>query len=214
MEKSNEIEKILNDLIGEKASVNIIENDLPEKVIFEPSYVVSISPSAPASRSINRSSIEEDMVYLYEFLRNNESLKIRKDFSIEIDNLKELFENSVEKEFVLELRDKEFPRTIVNISIKKEGSYKLRSYYEFASCDEKCLKERLASQKSAKLDVYLEKVFLFEVPELNYLLNELHFIFPKGKLIFGKKFRYESLNDPVYCYLYLNKPKTKKGGKK
>jgi hypothetical protein len=208
-----EIEKILSDIFGEKVSANILENDLPEKAIFEPSYVFSISPSIPNFRPINRFSIEEDMIYLYELLRNNEILKMRKDFSIEIDNLKELFENSVEKEFVLKLKDKEFPRTIVDIVIKKDGSYRLRSHYEFALCDEKCLKERLASQRGAKINVHLEKVFLFEVPELNYLLNELRFIFPKGNLIFGKKAIYGSFDEPVFCYLHLNKPKTKRGGK-
>jgi hypothetical protein len=214
MEKSSGIEKILSDIIGEKVLVNILKNDLPEKAIFEPSYVFSISPTIPNFRSVNRYSIEEDMVYLYEFLSGSKVFKIRKDFSIEVDNLKDLFENSVEKKFILDLKDKEFPRTIVDVRLKKDGSYSLRSYYEFAYCDEKCLKEILASQKSAKIDVYLEKAFLFEVPELNYLLHEVHFIFPQGKLVFGKKTLYESIDDPVFCYLYLNKPKTKRGGKK
>jgi hypothetical protein len=214
MKVSNEIEKILSNIIGEKVSLNILESDLPEKAIFEPSYVFSVSSTIPNFRPINRYSIEEDMIYLYEVLRNSEILKVRKDLSIEVDNLKDLFENSVEKKFVLELKDKEFSRTIVDIRLKKDGSYSLQSYYEFASCDEGCLKETLALQKRAKIDVYLEKVFLFEVPELNYLLNELYFIFSQGKLIFGKKTLYESFDEPVFCYLYLNKPKTKRGGKK
>lgn len=220
MEKvKEEVGKIVSELIGDDFSIKVLEEDLPEKVVFYPSYALSFSRSTPVARS-TRYSLEEDMVYLYEIFQNGDILKVNKDFSIEVNNLKELFDNSVEKKFVWNLKvSGEFStRNTIDIYVKKDGSYNLHSYYDFPFCEEDCLKESLASQKSGKIIVYLQKAFLFEVPELNYLANELHFVFPRGKLVFGKKFFYKVSDKSVFCYLSLIRPVIeikigKRGGK-
>jgi len=206
MEKvKKEIEKIFSELLEAEFSIKVLAEDLPEKAVFQPSYVFSFSSSIPALRKFNSFSIEEDMVYLYEIFRNNEVLKVNKDFSIEVRNLKELFENSVEKKFVWDLKiSSEFiTKNIIDIYVKKDGSYYLNSYYGF---EESFLKERLALKKRGKIVVYLQKSFLFEVPELKYIVNELNFIFPRGKLVFGRKSLYEDFEKPIFCYLEFTKP--------
>jgi len=212
-----ETEKIASELIGTEFSIKVLEEDLPEKAVFYPSYAFSFSPSIHVSRSA-RYSLEEDMVYLYEVFRDSGIFKVNKDFSIEANNLKELFDNSVEKKFVWDLKSScEFTtKNIIDVYVKNDGSYSLHSYYDFAFCEEKCLKEKISSQKSGKIIVYLQKAFLFEVPELNYLANELHFVFPRGKLIFGKKYFYEASDEPIFCYLYFIKPviEIKVGGRR
>jgi len=209
MEKlKEEVEKIASDLISTEFSIKVLEEDLPEKVVFQPSYDYSRLSSTPTFRPSIRYSLEEDMVYLYELFKDSEVFKVKKDLSIEVNNLKELFDNSVEKKFVWDLKisGKLVKREIIDIHVKNDGSYRLNSYYDSFFCENDCLKEKLASQKNGKITVYLEKVFLFEVPALNYIVNELNFIFPKGKLIFGKKYFHGIYEDPVFCYLKFNKP--------
>ncbi len=221
MEKvKEEVEKIVSELIGSEFSIKVLEEDLPEKVTFQPSYVFSFSSSMSTIRPFVRHSIEEDMLYLYEVLQNSEVFKVNKDFSIEVDNLKELLNNSAEKKFVWDLKrtGKFTTRNIIDVYVKKDGSYRLNSFYDSSFCEEKCLKERLSSQKNGKITVYLQKAFLFEVPKLGYLINELNFIFPKGKLVFGRKSFYEVSENSVFCYLEFAKPtieiKIGKGGRK
>jgi hypothetical protein len=209
MEKvKEEIEKIVSKLLESEFSIKVLEEDLPEKAVFQPSYAFSFSPSMPVPRPFVRYSLEEDMLYLYEVFRDSGIFKVNKDFSIEVDNLKELFDNSVERKFVWDLKriSESTARNIVDVHVKKDGSYSLNSFFGFSFCEEKCLKEKLSSKNSGKIVVYLQKSFLFEVPELDYLVNELHFTFPKGKLIFGKKSFYEASDDPMFCYLYFTKP--------
>jgi len=212
-----EVEKIFSELGETEFSMKVLAEDLPEKVIFQPSYVFSFSNSAPIIRPFPRYFIEEDMLYLYEFLQNSKIFKINKDFSIEVDNLRELFDDSVEKKFIFDLRiiGERITRETFDIYLRKDGSYYLSSYYGF---DEKFLKEILAVKKIRKIIVYLQKAFLFEVPELKYLVNELNFIFPRGRLVFGRKSFYENFESPIFCYIELNKPtieiKLNKGGRK
>jgi hypothetical protein len=203
MEKvKEELEKIFSDLVETEFSIKVLAEELPEKVVFEPSYTFSFS--GPTLRKFNRLSIEEDMILLYEIFRDGKILKVNKDFSIEAQNLKKLFEDSVEKKFVLDLkiRGNFVTKNIIDLYVKKDGSYYIDSYYGF---DENFLKEKIAS-KRGKINVYLGKAFLFEVPELNYIINELNFVFHRGKLVFGRKSRYEFFEEPVFCYLYLTRP--------
>jgi hypothetical protein len=209
MEKvKEEVERVVSELIETEFSIKVLVGDLPEKAVFQPSYAFSFSPSMSIPRPHVKHSLEEDMVYLYEVFRDGEIFKVNKDFSIEVDNLKELFDNSIERKFVWDLkRSGEFnTRNIIDVHVKKDGSYSLKSFYDFSFCEERCLKEKLSSQSGGKIVVYLQKSFLFEVPELDYLVNELHFIFPKGKLVFGKKSFYEASDESMFCYLYLTKP--------
>jgi hypothetical protein len=209
MEKvKEEIEKIVSKLLESEFSIKVLAEDLPEKAVFQPSYVFSFSNSTPTIRPFVRHSIEEDMLYLYEVLQNSSVFKMKKDFSIEVDNLKELFNNSVEKKFVWDLRRRggEFTtRNIIDVYVKKDGSYRLNSFYDSYFCEESCLREKISSQNIGKIIVYLQKAFLFEVPELSYLINELNFIFPRGKLVFGKKSFYETSGNS-FCYLEFSKP--------
>jgi hypothetical protein len=208
MEKvKEEIEKIAHDLLSTEFSVEVLAQDLPKKALFQPSYVFSFS-STPTIRPFVRYSIEEDMLYLYEFLQNSKILKINKDFSIEVDKLKELFDNSVEKKFVFYLKrnGESIAKNIIDVYVKNDGSYRLNYYYDFAFCEEGSLKEKLSSQKIGKITVYLQKAFLFKIPELEYLFNELNFIFPRGKLVFGRKPFYEASEKSVFCYLEFTKP--------
>ncbi len=221
MEKvRKEIEKIASELIENDFSIKVLAEDLPEKVVFQPSYVFSFSRSISTIRPFVRHSIEEDMLYLYEILQDSGVFKVNKDFSIEVDNLKELFDNSVEKKFVwyLKRRGEFTARNIIDVYVKSDGSYSLNSFYDSSFCEEKCLKERLSSQKNGKITVYLQKAFLFEVPELSYLINEFNFIFPKGKLVFGRKSFYEVSDNSVFCYLEFSRPtveiKIGRGGRK
>jgi hypothetical protein len=205
MEKAKEeLEKIFSELVETEFSIKVLAEDLPEKVVFEPSYIFSFSSSMRNLRKFNSSSIEEDMVHLYEVFREGKVLKVNKDFSIEVQSLRELFENSVERKFVLDLKiSGDFvTKNIIDLYVKKDGSYYMNSYYGF---DENFLKERVSS-KRGKINVYLDKAFLFEVPELNYIVNELNFIFPKGKLVFGRKSLYEISEEPIFCYLSFTKP--------
>jgi hypothetical protein len=205
MEKAKEeLEKIFSELVETEFSIKVLAEDLPEKVVFEPSYIFSFSSSMRNLRKFNSSSIEEDMVHLYEVFREGKALKVNKDFSIEVQSLRELFENSVEKKFVLDLKiSGDFvTKNIIDLYVKKDGSYYMNSYYGF---DENFLKERVSS-KRGKINVYLDKAFLFEVPELSYIVNELNFIFPKGKLVFGRKSLCEISEEPIFCYLSFTKP--------
>jgi hypothetical protein len=209
MEKvKEEVEKIVSELIETEFSIKVLAEDLPEKAVFQPSYVFSFSNSISTIRPFVRHSIEEDMLYLYEVLQDGNVFKINKDFSIEIDNLKELFDNSIEKKFVFYLKrsGETSAKNIIDVHVKKDSSYSLNPYYDFVFCEEKCLKEKLSSQSSGKIVVYLQKAFLFEVPDLSYLINELNFIFPRGKLVFGKKSFYEVSEKSVFCYLEFTKP--------
>jgi hypothetical protein len=209
-----ELEKIFSELVETEFSIKVLAEELPEKVVFEPSYTFSFS--GPTLRKFSRLSIEEDMILLYEIFRNGKALKVNKDFSIEVQNLRKLFEDSVEKKFVLDLKisGNFATKNIVDLYVKKDGSYYINSYYGF---DENYLKERIAS-KRGKIIVYLDKAFLFEVPELNYIINEINFVFHRGKLTFGRKSIYEFFEVPVFCYLYLTRPimeiKIGKGGTK
>jgi hypothetical protein len=203
MEKAKEeLEKIFSELVETEFSIKVLAEDLPEKVVFEPSYIFSFSTSA--LRKFNSFSIEEDMILLYEIFRDGKTLKVNKDFSIEVQNLKELFENSIEKKLVLDLKiiGDFTTKNIIDLYVKKDGSYYMNSYYGF---DENFLKERISS-KRGKINVYLDRAFLFEVPELNYIVNELNFVFPRGKLVFGRKSLYEISEEPIFCYLYFTKP--------
>jgi|GEM_PF-5588077 len=206
MEKvKKEIEKIFSELVETEFSIKVLAEDLPEKAVFQPSYVFSPSSSIPTIRPFVRYSLEEDMLYLYEVFQNSGIFKMNKDFSIEVNNLKELFDNSVEKKFVLYLKQNGelTTKNIIDIYVKKDGSYYLNSYFGF---DENFLKEKLASKKRGKIIVYLQRAFLFEVPELSYLINELNFIFPRGKLVFGRKFFYEASEKSIFCYFEFAKP--------
>jgi len=206
MEKvKKEVEKIVSELVETEFSIKVLAEDLPEKAVFQPSYTFSFSSSIDNLRKFNRYSIEEDMLCLYETFKDSSVFKVNKDFSIEVDNLKELFDNSIEKKFVWDLKiSGEFvTKNIIDVYVKKDGSYYLKSYYGF---EETFLKKRLASKKRGKIVVYLQKAFLFEVPELKYTVNDLNFIFPRGKLVFGRKSFYESSEQSIFCYLYFTKP--------
>jgi hypothetical protein len=48
MEKvKEEIEKIVSELVETEFSIKVLEEDLPEKAVFQPSYAFSFSPSMP-----------------------------------------------------------------------------------------------------------------------------------------------------------------------
>ncbi len=202
-----EIEKIASELISSDFSVNVLEEDLPERAIFQPSHVYTPSKFSSSIRPLTRYSIEEDMLYIYEVFRSSSVFKVNKDFSIEIYNLREIFDNSFEKRFIWNLKGsgKFYTRNIADVIVRKDGSYNIDPYYEFAFPDRDALKEKLSSQ-NGKIVVYLQRAFLLEVPELSNLVNEINFNFSVVRLSFGKISLVEISKSPTFCYLNFKKP--------